>query len=173
MNNRLSGRAEGDHARGDADLVEALRGGVKGCSLLQGTELCSGEVRALLDHAQEEVASSRCPVVGELPIVMGGWIHGEGSYLSGHGFRSDTLAAMREIRDADVSEVVAAIKTRLQDQQAIIRGQHKKRDLDYVVASFRSEMDALWAAVEVVAQRLDGRAIEVRDYYTESARRRK
>jgi len=93
--------------------------------------------------------------------------------IYGGGFRSDTLAAMGDFRDADVSDVVAAIKARLQDQQAIIRRQHKLKDLDYVVAEMRAEMDALWAAVEVVAHRLDRRAIQVRDYYAESARRRK
>lgn len=65
-----------------------------------------------------------------------------------------------------VGDVVARIKDRLQDQQAIIG---RVAD-DGTLSNIRAELDALWEAVEVLAQVLDGKdEVVVRDYFLESA----
>jgi len=68
---------------------------------------------------------------------------------------------------AAIRPVIDSIKRRLQSHQ---RSLETLSDSDeYVRLATRAELDALWAAIEVVAQRLDGvDPVVVRDYFTET-----
>lgn len=71
---------------------------------------------------------------------------------------------------SSASREVAAIKTRVQTQQNLIPTEPYDR---YVNLSRRAEFDALWAAIEVIAQVVDGVNIDdvtVRDYFAELLR---
>lgn len=71
---------------------------------------------------------------------------------------------------SDTESVVHAIKLRLKEQQSAIGTNSKDETARLVI---RAELDALWACVEVLAQRIDGKPqgeIEVRDYWSESDR---
>lgn len=68
----------------------------------------------------------------------------------------------------EIKSVISDIKKRLQDQQAVLG--RAASDDDYVRLAVRAEQDALWSAVEVLAQILDGADISdvvIRNYFTD------
>ena len=66
----------------------------------------------------------------------------------------------------NAAETVEAIKARLQAHHAGIWAGGGAETVK-VNLTVRSEADALWAAIEVLAQMIDGSPVVVRDYFGE------
>lgn len=67
------------------------------------------------------------------------------------------------------ADILAAVKARLQGQQELIADAATDGDV-LTRRTFRAELDALWACVEVLAQVVDGEAperVSVPDYFVD------
>lgn len=77
--------------------------------------------------------------------------------------------------DMRVHDLTELIKVRLQDQQAVLKADQSLGTEEFTRLAFRAELDALWEAVEAIADVLDGTEpdrVTVPDYFAEMQARR-